>query len=342
VKVGGVVQMAAPESVPEQLDDFLDALPGPALIHLPGDDRSRVRVVAGSIHGNEPSGIRAIHRALRVGIRPTTDVLFYVGGVEAAKAPPRFSHRHLPGRRDPNRCFRQPFDGPDGELARDVVALIETHRASLEVAVDLHNNTGRNPAYAITPALEGTHMALGLLFATRIVHSRLGQGTFDEALEQWCPSVTIECGKAHDPAADETAWQGLRRLLLLDRIDPVVISPESLEIFTAPVRVALTPGLALAFGGAPVPDADLTVDPDIDRFNFETLQPGSPLGHVREGAHWPLMATDESGRELSHELFAIDGSGTLVTRRSLVPIMMTTHAGIALSDCLFYAVQRRM
>jgi hypothetical protein len=341
VKVA-LVGTVPPEPVPERVDDFLDALPGPALFHVRGTDGSRTRVVAGSIHGNEPSGVRAIHRALRERIPPATDVLFYVGGVEAAKAPPRYSHRCLPGRRDPNRCFRPPWEGVDGEISREVLSQIEARRASLEVAVDLHNNTGRNPAYAIVPELEGMHLALALLFAPRVVHSRLSQGSFDEALERWCPSVTIECGQAHDPGADETAWQGLRRLLLTDRIDPVVVSPRPIEVFTGPVRVALAPGLSLAFADAPDPNADVTIDPRVDRFNFETLAAETRIGHVRPGAPWPLVAVDEAGRESSRDLFAVEPGGALITRRSMVPIMMTTHREIALSDCLFYAVHRRV
>jgi hypothetical protein len=336
-----VVEARGPASVPDRLEDFLGALRGPTLFHVAGEDRSRTRVVAGSLHGNEPSGMRAIHRALREGIRPRTDVLYYIGGVEAAREEPRFSFRFLPGRRDPNRCFRPPWIGIDGRIARDVLRLIEERSGLLELAVDLHNNTGRNPAYAIVPTLEGPHLALSVLFTTRVIHSRLSQGTFDEAVGRWCPSVTIECGQTHDPAADATAWQGLLRLLNLDRLEPLVVHPESLEIFVAPIRVEIAPGLSIAFGDRPHSSAEVTIDGDVDRHNFETLEAGTRIGFVRPGTRWPLRALDEAGAERSHELFAVDVDGALVTRQAIVPIMMTTNPVIAVSDCLFYTVRRR-
>ena len=77
---------------------------------------------------------------------------------------------------------------------------------------------------------------------------------------------------------------------------------------------------------------------DIDRHNFERLSPGTPIGWLGRADGWPLDARDAEGREVSRLLFAARG-GVLETRRSLVPIMMTTDSAIARSDCLFYAVQ---
>ena len=83
----------------------------------------------------------------------------------------------------------------------------------------------------------------------------------------------------------------------------------------------------------------LDLSSQIDRHNFETLPPGTPLGWLRDGAPWPLEAIGQDGEDHSHALFAREG-GMLTARRELVPIMMTTDVEIALSDCLFYAVRR--
>ena len=71
---------------------------------------------------------------------------------------------------------------------------------------------------------------------------------------------------------------------------------------------------------------------------IERLAAGVSIAWLRDGAGWPITAVDATGRDLSRELFAVHGQA-LVTRRELVPIMMTTDAGIAASDCLFYAVE---
>jgi hypothetical protein len=327
-----------PGDIPAHVDDFLDILAGPTILSVWGQDRSRVRVVAGTLHGNEPSGLRAIHRALRKESRPATDTFFFVGAVDAARAEPRFSHRYLPGRRDLNRCFRAPWDGPDGAVGRATLEALCAR--SVELAVDLHNNTGRNPPYAIGGALDQVHLALSALFTKRFIHSDLKLGSFAEAMESHCPSVTIECGQAHDPRADEAAWFGLANLLRLKHLDTAGRGTEPMEVFSSPSRVELARGATLAFGSAPQPGADLTLDPDVDRHNFQSLAPGTPIGFVREGRPWPVVVRDTCGTDRSQELFEIDGRGRLLIRDTLVPIMMTTDPHAAANDCLFYAVRR--
>jgi hypothetical protein len=265
-------------------------------------------------------------------------MLFFVGAVDAARAVPRFSHRFLPGRRDLNRCFRAPWEGADGAVGRSALAALSAR--PVELAVDLHNNTGRNPSYAIGAAADEPHLALSALFTTRFIRSELKLGSFAEAMGTYCPSVTIECGQANDPAADETAWRGLACLLRLDRLDPAVLTLQPMIIFSSPLRVELSRGATLAFGAAPHPGVDLTLDPDIDRHNFQCLAPGTCIGFVRPGASWPVVVRDASGVHHARSLFAIDDRGALVVREALVPIMMTTNPTAAASDCLFYAVQR--
>ncbi|MFN0250590.1 MAG: succinylglutamate desuccinylase/aspartoacylase family protein [Kofleriaceae bacterium] len=328
-----------PEAVPVELDDFLDGLDGPTVFAVDGHDPSRVRVVSGTLHGDEPSGVRAIHRMLREGRRPVTDVLMFVGAVDAARQPPRLSHRFLPGRRDLNRCFRPPWDGLDGTIAQAALAALTARTP--ELAVDLHNNTGRNPSYAIGSILSGPHLALTALFTHRFIHSEIVLGTMTEAMNQHCPSITVECGQARDPEADETAWLGLVRLFELPRLDPVVVTAETLMIFSSPERVELTANTTLAFGATPVAGVDLTLDPEIDRHNFQTLSPGTRIGTLRPGAAWPIVVRGACGVDRSRELFELDDNGDLVTREAVVPIMMTTSPAAAISDCLFYAVHRQ-
>ena len=68
---------------------------------------------------------------------------------------------------------------------------------------------------------------------------------------------------------------------------------------------------------------------------------GSRIGWVRRGTSGdgplPVEAIGADGRDRAGELFVVR-DGSLETRSSLVPIMMTTHPAIALGDCLFYAV----
>ena len=88
------------ENIPERVNEFLQALPGPVAIHLTGRDSSRTRVLVTLSHGNEPSGLEAVHHWLLSGRQPNVNVVIILGAVEAALAEPMFFHRQLPGTRD--------------------------------------------------------------------------------------------------------------------------------------------------------------------------------------------------------------------------------------------------
>ncbi len=319
------------EASPER---FLASLRGPTLFRRAGRDPSRVRVASGLMHGNEPSGFRAVHRALSEDLTPETDVWFLVGAVEAALAPPGFAHRMLPGRRDLNRCWRAPFDGPDGEAARDALSTLLA--VTPEAVVDLHNNTGRNPAYVLSSRVDAAAITLCGHFATRLVHNEIRLGTFVEAFDHLCPAATVECGRAGDPQADATAWAGLQRFLRASSFSGLAVEAEPVAVLRDPARVRLREGLSLAFAERPIDGVDVTFDAEVDRHNFETLAAGSVLAWVRPEVAWPVEAVDASGRALSRALFSLD-AGALVTRAPMVPIMMTTSVAAATSDCLFYA-----
>jgi hypothetical protein len=112
-----------------------------------------------------------------------------------------------------------------------------------------------------------------------------------------------------------------------------------MTILVDPVRVELRDGATIAFGDEPYHGADVTLVPDIDRHNFQSLAPGATLGWLRLGQPRPLVAIDERGRECSRELLVADGDA-LRTRTTIVPMMATTDAEAARGDCLFYAASR--
>ncbi len=323
------------ETLPEEATAFLEWLGGPALLHLSGHDPSRTRVITTLLHGNEPSGLRAVLRYLKSPDVPATDVLFFIGAVATALEAPGFAFRALPGEVDANRCWRAPWDGPQADVAEQVLARL--HETEPECLVDLHNNTGHNPAYGVAFSLGHAERSLVSLFADRVVHTPLELGTIVEATVPHFPSVTIECGRAGDPVADDVAFDGLRRYLDWELIDferPV----QPLAVYEDPIRVCVRDGATLAFSEAAEADAALTISSSIDRHNFETLATGTPIGWVAPDADWPLEAWDASGRECSRDLFARD-DGVLRATRARIPIMMTTDRVIAVSDCLFYSVR---
>lgn len=319
-------------------EQVLRRLGGPSWWVVPGRDRSRCRVVNTLLHGNEPSGFRAVRTWLASGVTPAVDAAFSLCSVDAALGPPLFGHRALPGHRDANRCFFPPFEAPDGERARALLERLD--RVRPEALVDLHNTTGHTPAYGVGTRLDPDVVGLTALFADRMMHSDLRLGTLVEALHARLPSVVIECGRAGDPVADATALAGIERFLLLEDLTSVRAAAERVEVLWRPIRVHIAEPASLAFADAPVPGATLTVRTDVDQHNFGTLAPGALLGWIAPGAGWPLCAFGSDDGDLSRELFEERGH-ELVVRREMVPVMMTNSAAMAKQDCLFYALERR-
>lgn len=316
-------------------EEWLERLGGPCFFRVAGHDRSRLRAVVTLLHGNEPSGARAVWAWLGSGVVPATDVAFYLGSVEAALTEPRWAHRAAPGQRDANRCFFPPYHGVEGQRARELLDLLRAARP--EALVDLHNNTGHSPAYGVGTRDDAARLRLVGLFADRYMLSDLRMGTLTEATEDLVSGVVIECGRAGDAAADAAALAGLERYLALEHIETRV---PDLEVLHRPVRVALRAETVLAFGAGPSAGADLTVRADLDRQNFEAIGPGVTVGWLGRNRSWPFDARGSEGIDVSRQLF-VERDGVVVTRQPMIPIMMTTSAAIAKQDCLFYAMQRR-
>lgn len=326
-----------PEQVAAGLHEWLFSLPSSVAIWVPGTDRRRTRAVTALLHGNEPSGLAAAHRFLRSGQVPLTNLLIVVAAVEAAKLAPVFSHRFLPGRRDLNRCFLAPDADAEGRLAAAILRVLRRH--SPEAVIDLHNNSGHNPAYGVGTRLDAERLGLTSLFAPRFVLSKLRLGTLADALQDELPMVTVECGRRLDPAADARGYAGLCRYVEAETLPRVTPGSAQMDVLHRAVRVRVQPGLRIGFGDHRESGTDVTCALDIDRHNFQTLPAGSHVAWISSYVERPFVATDEDGREVSEQLFVREGQA-IQTARPLIPIMMTTDPTIALADCLFYAVER--
>ncbi len=321
----------APTTLADNPLTFLTSLGGPVAWRVPGRDRRRVRVVTTLLHGNEPSGFLALHAWLRSGIQPAVDALCVIANVEAAALHPVFTHRSLPRQRDLNRSFHGPFDDATGRVAGSLLELIEASRA--EALVDLHNNTGRNPAYGVGIQPTPERLQLTALFGRDFVWSRLALGALLEAVDT-CPAVTIEVGKSGDDAADAVALDGVTRFFGADRLFSGALPP--VRVLEMPMRARVRQGCSLVMAQQPTGSADLTMPDDLDRHNFQTVPAGSRIGWTRDGA-CPLGLFDAEGRDRAADYFEVRGN-ELIAHRPFMPIMITADAQIAMSDCLFYIV----
>ena len=247
-------------------EDFLQKLTTPVCLHLEGEDSSRTRALVTLIHGNEPSGFIALHRWLQSGRRPAVNILCLIPSVAAAQKAPLFSHRVLPGGRDLNRCFSSPFTGGEGELAAEILETLETSRP--EAVVDMHNTSGSGPGFGVAISADHKHQALISLFASEMVTNDLRLGALMEIAEHLVPTVTIECGGRLDEDAHTLAWQGLQTYFTKKDIFEEPDNDNKLKVYINPVRLEIKKDCQLSYADKPQAGFDLTLKPDIERFNY--------------------------------------------------------------------------
>ncbi len=321
-------------------EEVLQALDGrPALIRIPGTESSRRgRLFSCLLHGNEDSGFRAVLDLLRNEVRRSYDLWWFIGNVRAASTGGWFAHRFLDDQEDFNRVWG--LEPPTTRMRRCAAQVLEVlhEEAELEAAVDVHNNTGDNPFYAIIPrwSPEGLHLAATCTDLLLLWHLRAH--TMMEALSDTCPAIALECGKAGVPWHAAFARGAIERLLDVD-LEPPFRRPAI--TYEMRFRVEVRPEVSFAFGGPLTDDLDLVLEPGLDSANYGMMLAGTVLGHVPVGGAMPLIATDMAGKDVTERLFELRADGAVVLVQDCTPIMMVTTVRQTRQDCLFYVARRR-
>lgn len=316
---------------------FLDAQPrdlaghlgGPALISLPGR-RTPALFVSVLQHGNEITGVQALQTVLRryAGRVLPRALRLFVANVTAATE----GVRRLDGQPDYNRVWP---GGADGESAEARLMASVTARMRAEgcfASIDLHNNSGHNPHYACVNRLDPRYLALAGLFSRTIVHFTRPTGVQSLAFAPFCPAVTVECGQPGSTGAVAHAAEFVDAVLNLAAIPDHVV-PRDLGVFhtVAIARVADDCGL----GSEP---PCLTLAEDVDRLNFRELPAGTELAVVRDHPR-PVIVEDEAGEDVTERYLGVRAN-RLITRRRLMPAMLTRDLRILRQDCFGYFMER--
>lgn len=307
-------------------------LPRPTLIHLPGR-RQPALFVSILLHGNEDAGLKAIQAVLRKyrGHELPRALSIFIGNVSAARA----GLRRLDNQPDFNRIWPGTEHGTGEETAMARAVAEEMRRRGTFASIDIHNNTGLNPHYGCINRLEPAFLHLAALFSRIAVYFLRPRGVQSLAFSEFCPALTIECGKAGDPEGEAHAARLVEDCLHLSAFPGHAVAAHDLDLFHTVGTVKIAEHASFAFGES---DADLCLDPALDHMNFRELAPGTPLG--RTTSHrLPLQVTDESGAEVSARYFEIR-HGQLVTRREVMPSMLTLDERVIRQDCLCYLMER--
>jgi len=328
------VDVQALGDVGNNILEFLGKLSGPTRIKIPGRESSRCRVLVTLLHGNEPSGVTALHQLLIEKISPAVDTFCYLIAIEAANIQPVFTHRQVPGKRDYNRCFRPPFNiddqGPVCErLLEEIVEL------NPEAVVDMHNTSGDGPSFGVTTSYDEKHDEIVSLFTDRLIVTNLRLGAIMETNSDAIPVVTIECGGVFEAAADRIAFEGLKRYFTVSELLTSATKDYGIELYFNPLRIEMHQASSLDFGVRPSANCDITLKTDIEHHNFGLVTADTLLGWVGDGAMDKLAAFD-SERSNHFKALYREESGGLYPRSNQKMFMITSNPEIARSDCLWY------
>ena len=330
-----------PDGLPDQLLE-LDALPllrelgRPTLIRVPGHGDLPPRAITTLLHGDESTGLQATLRILRRRRREPFDLYVVLGNVQAAAEPPGFAHRYLDGQEDMNRIF----DGaPTTTAQREATEAIraELLASGLAALVDVHNNTGNNPFYAIVTNDRPATLNLATLLTTTVVRWEFRLDTLLDALDERVVTCALECGLPGRSASLRFAVDALRRYLGEDHL-PTDRLQRDADVLGRLRRVTVHDDARVRFGGVLDGTADLVLPPDGDVHNFTEVSAGHLVGYVPPTGALPVSVTDADGRDVTADSLAREGD-RLVLTRDAVPIMMTRSEDAVRRDCLFYLAE---
>jgi succinylglutamate desuccinylase len=308
------------ESVPAS--ELINRLDRPALIYIQGA-RDPALFISVLLHGNEVSGWDALRALLGGRTSPLPrSIIVFVGNVGAAAE----GVRHLPDEPDFNRIWNG-GKSPEERMAAEVLETIARH--DLFGAVDLHNNTGHNPHYAVITDTRPETLGLALTFNHLAVYTRAPETVQTLAFAQLAPALTVETGHAEDPEAAARALVYLETLLALDTLPTA--TTDDLELYRSGVRVVVPNGGHFHFDEGP----GLALRRDLEIFNFRPLPAGTRFATLNGDDARSLRVVDERHRDVTDEYFGYE-SGDIRLKDAVIPAMYTTDPEIVAQDCLCY------
>ncbi len=315
---------------------FLSTLTVPTVIDITGKDTRRCRVVTTLLHGNEPSGLIALHHwltQLNDLTVPQTNIRFIICSVEAAQLLPLLSHRYLNEGHDINRCFGNKSLQNYYLRAQLISNAIEA--VSPELVVDLHNTSGSGPAFAVCTEVTSHVLSIISLFCKNVIVSGIKLGALMEQNFN-CPVITIECGGAQDHQAHHVAFQGIDNIAKIKETNNVV--HQDVNIIYQPLRLKLRSKVCLSYGLFNTGNSGVTLLSSIEEINFGGVKKGQLLGWLDNLGLANLELIDAMNNDVVNDYFTTKDN-KLICKQSMQIFMATSNKEIAQTDCLFYIVK---
>lgn len=312
--------------------DLYKLLARPTLIHLEGRHKPAL-FVSILLHGNEDAGLKALQAVLKkyAGQTLPRSLSIFCGNIQAARA----GLRRLDGQPDYNRIWPG-TDQPASDETLMAGAVVEAMRQhGVFASIDVHNNTGLNPHYGCINRIDTAYLHLAALFSRTTVYFRRPLGVQSMALTELCPAITIECGKAGSAEGEAHAAALIDAVLNLSHFPEHAPAAHDLDLFHTVGIVKIPDALSFAFDETV---CDLQFDARLDHMNFCELDAGAVWAKARHAEALPLVI-NEDGADVSQDYFKI-ADGNLITKKPVMPSMLTLDTRVIRQDCLCYLMER--
>ncbi|MEJ2115574.1 MAG: M14 family metallopeptidase [Gammaproteobacteria bacterium] len=315
------------------VENLYTLFPEPTLLHLQGM-RPETVFISILLHGNESVGLYVIQELLRSyqNTRLPRSISIFVGNTQAA----RHEKRMLDHQPDYNRIWPGTVcaESPESLVMQEIVS--EMQNRNLFASIDIHNNTGLNPHYACINRLNNKFLQLASLFGPTVVYFLTPKGVQSMAFSEFCPAVTLECGKTTSLSGVAHALEFLDAVLHMKEIpnDPVV--PQDIHIFQTITRVKVPQDISFSFTD---PDADILFTSELDKMNFSEMPANTYFGKTNSSSNIQLLAFNDDDEEIGEQIFHIEDQKILLSK-PMMPAMLTLDETVIRQDCLCYLMER--
>ncbi|WP_373031013.1 M14 family metallopeptidase [Sulfurovum sp.] len=307
----------------------------PTLVHLKGN-KGPALFVSILLHGNEFSGLEIMQEIFKKykdtqGYALPRSIWLFVGNVEAAAQ----GLRRLNDELDFNRAWPgtpEP-DAPTAKLIDEVMKRITENE--LFAAIDLHNNTGKNPPYGCISVVNETNKYLSSFFnhIAMVFHTPKGVSTM--AFDHICPAITLECSTPGNRPGIDRAVALIDDLMHMDHFPEKPLPTHDLQLVQNNAVLKIAENVNFGFENEKG-NFDLTLVENFDRHNFTRLETSEVFAHTTLTK--PLIATAEDGTDVTDELVCNE-NGAISLRKPLMPAMITLDKRIIMQDCLCYLLE---
>ncbi|MFW2439540.1 MAG: M14 family metallopeptidase [Arenicellales bacterium] len=313
---------------------LLDLLGGPVLIHLEGSRKDSL-FLSVMLHGNEYTGLLVMQQILRhyQDRELPRSLSIFIGNVAAAEQ----SLRALPGQPDYNRIWGY-GDTPEHQMTHQIMQ--EMCDRNVFAAVDIHNNTGKNPHFALICRHEKSFYHLAALFNRTVVYTVKPDTTSTWSMSEYCPAVTLECGLPGDQYGVAHAVEYIDACLHLSHFPEHPLPEHDMDLYHLVSIIKIPSSYSFSFNGTAMNDGtDIVFDKNLSSMNFSEIASGVRFCQIKEGSDAFLEAWDEHGKDRSDEYFIRDGEDYKF-KLSVMPAMLTDDVTIIRMDCLCYLMER--